>query len=242
MIVNFVLQIYGLKDVKRTGWNFNPSAHPATKWVLGFTETLMGWLYAVMVAVAMKIEEFVASARGEQYLVQPVRAVRQPESVAAHSWSVTVLSLLLAEGREDLCLTKAGYFPLIHDDAEVKTGDEVVAHLSGDALAEARKRKRALEDKAIEELASLLPHDLERKYLMAHADYESRCSREAAFVKQIDGLDPLIQAIIYAKRGERAYPREFLGTVRPTIKDDELKIVLEILEEMVEELEKREGG
>jgi hypothetical protein len=61
-------------------------------------------------------------------------------------------------------------------------------------------------------------------------------------VKQIDGLDPLIQAVIYAKRGERAYPREFLESVSPTIKDDELKIVLEILEEMIEELEKREGG
>jgi 5'-deoxynucleotidase YfbR-like HD superfamily hydrolase len=70
----------------------------------------------------------------------------------------------------------------------------------------------------------------------------AKTSREAVFAKQIDGLDLLVQSIIYAKRGERAYPREFLESVRTTVKDDELKIVLEILEEMVEELEKREGG
>lgn len=221
MIVNFALKIYGLKDVKRTGWNFNPSVEGGT----------------------VSIQDEVATHNKEEPAgATAIRSVRYPESVAAHAWSATILGWLLAMGRGDLCLDKLIKLLLVHDDPEVKTGDLVLAYLSGEELEEARRKKREAEDMAIEELAALLPPDLQRLYLMYQLDYTNKASQEAMFAKQIDGLDVLTQAIIYAKRGERVSPREFLESVRPTIKDDELKIVLEILEEMVEEIEKREGG
>ncbi len=221
MIVNFALQIYGLKDVKRTGWNFNPSVGGGTVFIH---------------------DEVTIHNKEERTGATAIRSVCYPESVAAHSWSATFLGWLLATGREDLCLDKLIKLLLMHDDPEVKTGDLVLAYLSGEELQEARRKKREGEEAAIAELAAFLPHDLGMKYLMIQADCMAKTSREAMFAKQIDGLDVLIQAIIYAKRGERVRPREFLKSVRPTIKDHELKIVFEILEGMVEELERREGG
>lgn len=114
-----------------------------------------------------------------------VRAgVTEPESVAAHSWGVAWLVLVLCP--EHINREQALCIAIVHDLAEVRVGD-ITPHDGVDPL-----EKAELEHAALSALNAGLPVDL---MPFAHA-YGS--TPEGRFVKACDKLDMALQAQRYA--------------------------------------------
>ena len=113
-----------------------------------------------------------------------VRAgVPSPESVAAHSWGVAWLVLVLCP--EELDRDKALAIAVVHDLAEVRVGDLTPQ----DAVPD----KARLEAEAFAELVQPLPRAQELTELFEA--YGS--SPEGRFVKACDKLDMALQAAAY---------------------------------------------
>lgn len=120
------------------------------------------------------------------------RGIPQPESVAAHSHGVALMTLLLLElVTEKLDRAKALAMATLHDLPESVTGDLSLGasrHLPEGA-------KRQAENSALEELLSGLPFAVDWRELWR--EFEERLSQEALLVRDADRLDLLAQALVY---------------------------------------------
>ena len=131
--------------------------------------------------------------------------VRETESVADHSFSVSAISLLLADLelkrgiRVDV--EKVLRMAIVHDLAESLTFDISKAYLQylgrrGEEI------KHELEDSAWSTLVEGLDDsELARKFTRIKAEYNANKSVESKIVHAADGLDILLQIISYHKRG-----------------------------------------
>lgn len=125
-----------------------------------------------------------------------LRGVRDPESVAAHTWGVSLLCLLYAS--EEVDRDRALRMAVVHDLAEAETGDVAVRAEAGkQAVSDAEKTTR--ERAALADLADGLPRDEEVRDLWTA--YEARDTPEAAFVKDMDLVDRCLQALVYEREG-----------------------------------------
>jgi len=113
--------------------------------------------------------------------------IENPESVAAHSWGVAWLSLVLCPPNLDR--GRVLEMATIHDLAEVRVGD-ITPH---DSVS--RDDKHRMEDEAMDDLLEVMCHRDELKALWD--EYEAGKSKEARFVKQMDKLDMALQAQEY---------------------------------------------
>ena len=144
--------------------------------------------------------------------------VREPESVAAHSYAVTLLSILIADLR-GLDAAEVARMALIHDLPEAVIGD-----LTPD-------QKRAVEKISskelgvIESLAKALPKEISSRYLQAWRKYSEKVDEAARLVRDVDKLEMGLQAIEYIKSGNRA-AIEIYESALKEIKDPELKDIL----------------
>ena len=109
--------------------------------------------------------------------------IENPESVAAHSWGVAWLCMILCPN--DLNKLKVLEMALIHDLAEVRIGD--ITPYDGIDVAE----KHKMESVAFVEMTEQLCN---RQHLR---DLWNEQSAEADFVKQMDKLDMALQAQEY---------------------------------------------
>jgi putative hydrolase of HD superfamily len=113
--------------------------------------------------------------------------VTDPESVAAHSWGVAWLVLVLCP--PDLDRGRALAIAVLHDLAEVRTGD-ITPH---DDVAAEDKRQR--ERAAFDDLVAPLAKGDELAVLWR--EYDEASSPEGRFVKACDKLDMALQAHRY---------------------------------------------
>jgi putative hydrolases of HD superfamily len=121
-----------------------------------------------------------------------VRAgVQDPESVAAHSWGVAWLVLVLCPRQIDL--ERALALAVLHDLAEVRVGD-LTPH-----CGVSPERKSLAERRALQGLLQGLPRAGQLHGLWE--EYEARGSIEARFVRACDKLDMALQAARYAEQG-----------------------------------------
>jgi putative hydrolase of HD superfamily len=132
-----------------------------------------------------------------------LRGVRDVESVAAHSFGVAFIAMLLADRAEargmQVNIERVLRMALLHDLTEVRTGDlpyTIKQYFESSAL------KTADERVATEILTKLGPPG--KKYFEVWLDYEERESLEARLVKAADKLDLLLQAYEYEKGGARS--------------------------------------
>jgi putative hydrolase of HD superfamily len=140
------------------------------------------------------------------------RGVDDPESVADHSWSVALLGWLLAAGRPGLDRDRVLLLGLVHDLPEAVVGDATpFDHLRDESgnipiehfttppeyLAESRAAKQQRETDGIRELVAPLPDDLAAGIRSAWREYDQGRTAEARFVKQIDKLETVLQALLY---------------------------------------------
>ena len=109
--------------------------------------------------------------------------IENPESVAAHSWGVAWLCMVLCP--KELNKLKVLEMALIHDLAEVRIGD--ITPYDGIELAEKHKMESAAFVEMTEQLGN-------RQHLR---DLWNEQSAEADFVKQMDKLDMALQAQEY---------------------------------------------
>lgn len=152
--------------------------------------------------------------------------VREPESVAAHSYAVALLSILLADLR-GLDAAEVARMALIHDLPEAVIGD-----LTPEQKREAAENVSKKEVEAIRDLAKSLPDEVASSYLQAWIDYAEDLSPAARLVRDADKLEMGLQAIHYIRSGSKA-AIEIYESALKQIKDPEIR---EILKRLGEEL------
>lgn len=122
--------------------------------------------------------------------------IEEPESVAAHSWGVAWLVATLCP--EHLDRERALLIALVHDLAEVRTGD-ITPHDGVDPRRKAREEREAF--------AAMVAPLARGEELLACFEAYGR-SPEGRFVKACDKLDMALQAEVYGREGVPT--REFL--------------------------------
>ena len=111
------------------------------------------------------------------------------ESVADHSWAVTMLCMsIIKKYNLDLNLEKCMMLSLVHELGEVYAGDFIPNQVS-------KKEKHKLEEESVNKLLKEATFDNDFKILWL--EYENQLSEEAVFVKQVDKLEPILQALAY---------------------------------------------
>ena len=124
-----------------------------------------------------------------------LRGIAEPESVSEHAFHVTFLAWTLAAEEPGLDRLKTVELALVHDLAEVRTGDlprTAARYLPAGAkstaeMAAAQDLLAPLGDRAVE----------------LFAEYQAGETPEARFVAACDKLQLLIKASVYEKWGSR---------------------------------------
>jgi putative hydrolase of HD superfamily len=123
-----------------------------------------------------------------------VAGIKDPESVAEHSWRTAVLAyfIALAEGADPERTVTIAVF---HDLAETRTGDiEYVG----------RHYVTAEPDEVIaKDQAAGLPAALAEAFLSAVREHEGTATAESACARDADKLECLLQAREYQRQGHR---------------------------------------
>jgi putative hydrolase of HD superfamily len=147
-----------------------------------------------------------------------LRGVRDPESIAEHQYQLALLVWLLAGRERELDRGRAVEMALLHDLAELRTGDlprTATGYFGADA-------KHAAERAALEDL--LAPAD--GRALDVYAEYRRGESAEARFVRDCDKLQLMLKVTVYEAWGDRGmtdfwdhpenFPGSEFGSVRET--------------------------
>lgn len=122
----------------------------------------------------------------------------QPENVAAHSYGVVFLTMLLLDcDKRDLKREQALRMAILHDLAESLIGD-LPKTISRFISVEV---KHAAEEAAIEEIVGQTP--MAKAYRALWKEYEAGTTAEALLVKDADKLDMMLQAYLYEQAGQR---------------------------------------
>ena len=149
--------------------------------------------------------------------------ITSPESVADHSYSMCMMSMILAE----IMNLDSGYIMkmvIIHDLAESMVGDHMPDNISSE-------EKHLLEDKAMKKIISKLPNSLRKNYLRIWNEYNNNITVNAKFVHNMDKLELALQAKEYEFEG---YPKEvlqpFIKSATDYISKERFDLVFEILQ------------
>ena len=134
-----------------------------------------------------------------------VRAgVESPESVAAHSWGMSVLAMHLCP--ENLDRMRVLEMCLVHDLPEIDVGD-LTPH-------DDTSRKSEDEHLAMNRLAP--------QWIDLFEEYEAGLTEEAKFVKYLDKLDMALMARIY-EDSQNLDLSEFIASAKEFIGETNLK-------------------
>ncbi len=127
--------------------------------------------------------------------------IKHPESVAEHSYMVSfismVLALLLKDEGMDIDVEKTLMMAILHESGEVLIGDlhRMARKYIGNETVE------HAEEKAAEDLFSLLPDNVKKKITDVYLEFNRRESNEAVLVTSADKLELLFFAYLLEKWG-----------------------------------------
>lgn len=139
------------------------------------------------------------------------------ESVADHSWSVTLLALTIIEKYNlDYNIEKCMKLALVHELGEIYAGDFTPNQIS-------KEEKHILEEKAVDKLLDEV--DFKNDFKILWLEYENKASKEADFIKQVDKLECILQAGSYGLQSKHIKGAE---TIDIPCLQDILKDVYEI--------------
>jgi len=151
-----------------------------------------------------------------------IRGIKNPETIAAHTFRMAVMSWLLGR-KKKLDINKVIKMSLIHDLCEVYAGDttpfdskffsknkkqwkEITKkwpRFSKKEKEENFKRKYKKENKALKKLILNLSPALKKEIIHLWVDYEKGLKKEGKFVHQLDRIENLLQALEYWKKGKQ---------------------------------------
>ncbi len=144
--------------------------------------------------------------------------IRQPESVADHTFRTSILCMLYAD-IEGLNLPKLLRMTLIHDLPEAIIGD----------LTPSKKhiKSKEKENEAIDQILSLLPKRLREKYILVWNEYQDGKTGEAKAVRQLEKLEMALQAKEYEKdRSTSQSLRRFIESAEKAVVWPQLRRLL----------------
>ncbi len=154
------------------------------------------------------------------------RGVKEPESVAGHSFMLSVLCYVY--GRElGLDAVKCLKMGMIHDICEVHTGDIVHGIREEDremGLGEKRERER----EGLERIVSLLPGEVSEEFRDLYDEFERGETEESRLVKDLDKLEMCMQAAEYSGKGYGGLERFFEDGER-SIRNPEIRKAFECI-------------
>ncbi len=114
------------------------------------------------------------------------------ESVAEHTWRVSLIVLLFSNFLDQkICLERALKISIIHDLAELITGDK--PYFVYESQQELKQKKTEEELDAMEHIKKLLPETIGQELMDLWEEYEKGETYEARFVKAIDKIEAQIQ-------------------------------------------------
>lgn len=175
-----------------------------------------------------------------------IRGVADPETIAEHTFRVLLVTWILSDDKK-LDLKKALKMALIHDLCEVYAGDttpydhislseitrrEIIEKLPPRKREEKEKvarERRAREQKALAEIVNNLPKKLKEEIMSLWLEYEEGSSVEGRFVRQVDRIENLIQALEYKDVDGELAINSFWLTVKELVDDPKL---LEFIKEL----------
>lgn len=107
------------------------------------------------------------------------------ESVAEHSWRVSLMALLLKNEFPDADMNKVMNMCLIHDLGECFTGDIPAFSKTAD--------DRKKEDQLLKQWLNELPSETSEEFSELYSEMEAQKTQEAKIFKALDKLEALIQ-------------------------------------------------
>lgn len=170
------------------------------------------------------------------------------ESVADHCYLTALLAAVLAAPAGlDSC--RCVKLALVHDLPEVVTGDSTPYDSllasgmcpeeaagrwrelsSGQEQIKLRRIKYVREHEALEQLSELLPSGSQSNIRELWIEYSTSATPEAKFVRQLDKIEALMQAVEYRRDGQVADAESFLQTTREIVTDPVLIPIINALE------------
>lgn len=109
------------------------------------------------------------------------------ENDAEHSWSVSIMAMLLREyANFDVDIGKVLAMLLLHDVVEIDAGDTFL-------YSSERNDAFMKEDAAANRIFGLLDADQREAYISLWREFEERKTNEAKFASVFDRLEPLLQ-------------------------------------------------
>ena len=109
----------------------------------------------------------------------------RPESVAEHSWRISLMAMLLRYEFPDVDMDKVTRMCLIHDLGECFTGDiPVFMKTNAD---------RETEDSLLEQWVATLPGQLSEELADLYREMDAQETMEAKIYKSLDKLEAIIQ-------------------------------------------------
>ncbi len=178
-----------------------------------------------------------------------IRGIEDPETIAAHTFRMTIMAWILScKGK--LNTNKILKMSLIHDLCEVCAGDTTPYDkiLPRDKkqwkeifnnwprLSKKKKERFFLEkykkeDKALKKLIKKLPPDLRKEIKGLWNAYERGLTKEGRFVRQVDRIENLLQALEYWKGGDKFAIEPWWIQIEELVDDPVLLEFMEILDQ-----------
>ena len=146
--------------------------------------------------------------------------IKNSESVADHSYSMTVIAMILSDSL-NLDTNKVMKMSLLHDLTESITGDLMPHEIS-------KQEKIELENKTMSHILLDLPSELNPYYKKIWNEYQEGKTKEAVLVHETDHLEMALQAKKYQKLGYSSdLLEEFFDSAKKGIKNPELLKILD---------------
>jgi putative hydrolase of HD superfamily len=126
-----------------------------------------------------------------------MREVPQVESVADHSWRITLMAMVASQIQGEVDVNRCIQMALVHDLAEAAVGD-ITPH-----CGVSDKEKHELELDAITNMTETLGGVLGGEQILElWREYEAGVTDEAKLVKDLDKLEMILQAQEYEEDGD----------------------------------------
>jgi len=178
-----------------------------------------------------------------------IRNVKNPESIAEHTFRVTIMAWFFAKNKSyNFNIEKIIKMSLIHDLCEVYAGDitpydsiltkdkkklqqlvKTWPRFSEKKKKKLAKQKYKKEKDGLEKLIKNLPPKLKNEVKSLWMDYENGSSREGRFFKQMDRIESFLQAMEYWEKDERLPQKPWWDQARELFDDP---ILLNFIEKM----------
>ena len=106
------------------------------------------------------------------------------ESVAEHSWRLSVMAMLCADEYPEIDINKVIKMCLVHDFGEAVTGDI--------PAFEKTENDEAEEEKAVQSILSMLPDDYKKELSELFSEMNELKTDEAKLFKSLDNLEEVL--------------------------------------------------